>query len=537
MSDVSKPPESQEAARSRRTKTDDGDRLLHTRLNGPRVTDMRRLDSRQVHDSADKTRTTPPGDMAGHALRTHLIDVKQSTRNEHPGKEPRHRVEGIGGPQIAENSGKSRPDFLDWDPSKVESGTHNRDKRADTNKSDGDEREPRAEAALVRRPGETDSSWRRRQALGEYRTLDNEYRTSREALITLEQAARAESERLLREEPPMSLSDKATFGYEPPWIKAADDAVKVRAAIEALDERWLEVEIKYRHLEPQQALYRGNSVGPEKTEAQRFAEFINGVNELRQSPLTAIVVDIYDVYTEIKNSSTGPMTPDQYATMRKIVHSGFGFESAATAIGFGVAGAARMMGKGGEAATPEGARPPGSYRSYIERSPSEFKRFVEDEGGALKFPPLSSEAESFMKKVSESPNGTVVRDLDTQTAAELRAKFGFFFAAGLNERGTIASYDALSIATSGVDGLFHAHHILEAHVLEKLGYPTDKAPAVILLNSDHITTHQKLGKLLHPKDVEHMSLQEVHDMYVAAYQDHPNWIHEVDRYFEHAKNR
>jgi hypothetical protein len=110
-------------------------------------------------------------------------------------------------------------------------------------------------------------------------------------------------------------------------------------------------------------------------------------------------------------------------------------------------------------------------------------------------------------------------------------KHGVDLAAGLHAQGTVASYESLAVATVGTENRFQAHHIVERKVLEHLGLPADKCPAVVLTTAEHIEVSKALAAALPPSEVEHMTATEIRTAYESIYRDHPLWIQEVARYF------
>ncbi len=125
----------------------------------------------------------------------------------------------------------------------------------------------------------------------------------------------------------------------------------------------------------------------------------------------------------------------------------------------------------------------------------------------------------------------VIRHLSVESVDALTRQYGSGLAVGLNQKGTIAPYNALARAVEGLDRAYQAHHIVEVQVLEKLGLPTDQAPAVILTSAEHTQMTTALARELPPGHLDAMSKQEILRAYETVYRDRPEWIAEVRRYF------
>jgi len=108
---------------------------------------------------------------------------------------------------------------------------------------------------------------------------------------------------------------------------------------------------------------------------------------------------------------------------------------------------------------------------------------------------------------------------------------------GLNERGTIAPYDALKKATEGLNHQYQAHHIVEDKILEHLRYPSDQCPAVVLTAKQHTEITAALNKVI-PKGkydaprYDDMTERQILRAYQIVYKDHPEWLAVVEPYFK-----
>jgi RHS repeat-associated protein len=135
--------------------------------------------------------------------------------------------------------------------------------------------------------------------------------------------------------------------------------------------------------------------------------------------------------------------------------------------------------------------------------------------------------------IGESKVPLVLRNLSADAvAAIVKISSPEIVAEGLAERGTIASFAALSQATKGIGGAYQAHHIVEQKVLKLLGMPLDISPAVILRADVHAKLSAELAKALPADEIEHMTKTEILRAYENVYKDHPQWIAEVRRYLK-----
>jgi RHS repeat-associated protein len=140
--------------------------------------------------------------------------------------------------------------------------------------------------------------------------------------------------------------------------------------------------------------------------------------------------------------------------------------------------------------------------------------------------------EQFIDRIKNSDTPVVFRNLPNSVIDKLLQQYGSGLAHGLWQKGTIASYEALSRVVAVLGGVFQAHHLIEVKILEHFGLPTDEAPAVIMTKEEHEKITGELEKLLPPEEIEHMTEEEIQRAYEKAYKDHPEWIDEVKRYFQ-----
>lgn len=147
---------------------------------------------------------------------------------------------------------------------------------------------------------------------------------------------------------------------------------------------------------------------------------------------------------------------------------------------------------------------------------------------AEKLPPTAKE---FFERVKNSKTPVVFRNLSLDVMNILKAKYGCDLAFGLQQHGTIGSYEAWQVVVAGCGGDFHAHHIVERKVLSHLGYTDDKCPAVILTAQEHIAVSKILAIELPPGELDAMTRKEILSGYEKAYQNHPEWMRVVRPYF------
>jgi hypothetical protein len=184
-----------------------------------------------------------------------------------------------------------------------------------------------------------------KRAKHEYDALRKDYEDKRQALMTAEKAWRDEAANL-RDHPPRDASGNpvADSGF-PAWFRAEDRAQSYQNERENLSHHWEEVEAKYRAVAfPQGAITRGDGLDSPAPQPDRLAAFNKAADALKSSAVTPIVASAYALYTEIKNGSAGPMTPEQRETMYKIAEEGARIEHAAVAFGVAGAGVGKMRG-------------------------------------------------------------------------------------------------------------------------------------------------------------------------------------------------
>jgi len=183
------------------------------------------------------------------------------------------------------------------------------------------------------------------------------------------------------------------------WWKAEDEAKKYHSAIESLDKQWEQVQAKYHAFAyPQGSLRPGSGADSGSTPQQRFAEFNAAADALKGSAATSLAAFVYGVYSEIKNQSTGPMTPEQLATMYKIITVGSQLESLAVGVVSGIASARARKApartskdppsqlrirsgiKAGSSGTGGGRKPPSSSNASTGKSTTERSAGVPSKG-------------------------------------------------------------------------------------------------------------------------------------------------------------
>ena len=143
----------------------------------------------------------------------------------------------------------------------------------------------------------------------------------------------------------------------------------------------------------------------------------------------------------------------------------------------------------------------------------------------------SPTADEFIEKIKSNPKPIVFRNVSMNVVDQLLKKYGPGLAVGLQQKGTIASYEMLAKIVVGLGGAYQTHHIIEQQVLKRFGYSLDQSPAVIMTKQQHEEITAKLAKLIKPEDMEHMTRSQLRDAYLKAYAGHPEWQAEVRRYF------
>jgi RHS repeat-associated protein len=155
-----------------------------------------------------------------------------------------------------------------------------------------------------------------------------------------------------------------------------------------------------------------------------------------------------------------------------------------------------------------------------------------EESVTNKFEYTAPTAKQFLTTVANSDKIEVFRNLSPEIIKYLVSNFGSGLAEGLNNKGTIASYEALKEAVANLGGFYQAHHIVEAKILKIFGFDTEKAPAVVLTSLEHSNISKKLEQFLPAAELEHMSKKQILSGYEKAYEGHPEWLNEVKRYFK-----
>ncbi|TKC99226.1 hypothetical protein [Polyangium fumosum] len=136
--------------------------------------------------------------------------------------------------------------------------------------------------------------------------------------------------------------------------------------------------------------------------------------------------------------------------------------------------------------------------------------------------------EAAKKKLPVVINGA--KELSEDAIAYLRKKYGKKRLAGtLADMQVIGPYEVMSKFTDGLEGVYQAHHILEAAVAGKhrLAKDLDKLPAVILTKAEHEVITAKLRE----KATRALDSRQVWKAYQQVYASRPEWLKAIEPYF------
>src|SRR5712692_8811268 len=129
---------------------------------------------------------------------------------------------------------------------------------------------------------------------------------------------------------------------------------------------------------------------------------------------------------------------------------------------------------------------------------------------------------------SKGADGAAAEGLDTATAAGGRTLADAIESVPATADRIMPYIEAAKL-TRGLDGATQAHHLVEVRHLINWGLDALRAPAVILDRGDHQALTNLLRKALPYGDTYGKS--EVWNAYRSAYNDHPDWLKGIEKYF------